>query len=75
MKFKLGDRVVIKHSVTRNITGGKEGLITSVGDNGSLLGVTLVDATTQFKSGRIYFSASELEFDKRHVINEILKEI
>lgn len=77
MKFKLGDRVVVKHSVARNITGGRTGVVTANSPNmiGEVVGVTLDDKETQFKEGRIYFSSSELELDKSYIINEILKEI
>lgn len=70
MKFKLGDRVVIKSS-------GLKGMITSEAGRYTMLGVTFEDEryNPHTKNGRVYYDPSDLEHDKSYIINEILKEI
>ncbi len=77
MKFKLGDRVVVK--MGRNIgerqLDGSIGIVTSMNNGEDFIGVTLNNKPVDIKIGRIYFSPDELELDKSYIINEILKEI
>jgi len=75
MTYKLGDRVVVT-KVRWQISSliGHKGVVTSKAGP-DLIGITLDDETAQYKSGRVYFTANELELDKNYTIKQIIKDL
>jgi hypothetical protein len=75
MTYKLGDRVVVT-KVTWHINSliGLKGVVTSKAGP-DLIGIALDDRNAQYKSGRVYFTANELELDKNYTIKQIIKDL
>lgn len=76
MTYKLGDRVVVtKHTRYSDLIVGLVGTVTHISYHELLIGVTFDNKPTQYKAGRIYFTPSELEFDKKYLVQQIINDL